>query len=200
MKNINSLIDGTNIKLTAARKSILEVLVDSSKPLCYEDIKDKISMDKATFYRNITKFEDEHIINSFESNDKKRYFEIDKICQEFNHAPYGDVAIFLSKDVVLKDHSKVQYKKYKMPPAVQRGKCTSCDKPAVEMLKLPMLPELTIIPSANIPTGDFLPDPSMHIFYHRRINDMHDELPKISGFIKSQVLLGGKILSAIFKR
>ncbi len=123
-----------------------------------------------------------------------------KICQEFNHAPYGDVAIFLSKDVVLKDHSKVQYKKYKMPPAIQRGKCTTCNKPAVEMLKLPMMPELTIIPSANIPTGDFLPDPSMHIFYHRRINDMNDELPKISGFLKSQVLLGGKILSAIFKR
>ncbi len=62
----------SNIKLTSARKSILDILINSSKPLSYEDIKDKISMDKATFYRNITIFEEENLINSFESNDKKK--------------------------------------------------------------------------------------------------------------------------------
>ena len=35
-------------------------------------MKDKISMDKTTFYRNITIFEEENIISSFESNDKKK--------------------------------------------------------------------------------------------------------------------------------
>lgn len=55
----------SNIKLTSARKSILDILINSSKPLSYEDIKDKISMDKATFYRNITIFEEENLINSF---------------------------------------------------------------------------------------------------------------------------------------
>lgn len=55
----------SNIKLTSARKSILDILINSSKPLSYEDIKDKISMDKATFYRNITIFEEGNIINSF---------------------------------------------------------------------------------------------------------------------------------------
>ena len=54
----------SNIKLTSARKSILDILINSSKPLSYEDIKDKISMDKATFYRNITIFEEGNIINS----------------------------------------------------------------------------------------------------------------------------------------
>ena len=68
----------SNIKLTNARKSILELLISSNKPLSYEDMKDLISMDKATFYRNITIFEEENIISSFESNDKKRYFEIKK--------------------------------------------------------------------------------------------------------------------------
>jgi Fur family ferric uptake transcriptional regulator len=43
--------------------------------LSYEDIKSDISMDKASFYRNITKFEEQGILNSFESNDKKRYFD-----------------------------------------------------------------------------------------------------------------------------
>ncbi len=71
MDKIINLTDITNIKLTTARKSILELLINSNKPLSYEDMKDKISMDKATFYRNITIFEEENIISSFESNDKK---------------------------------------------------------------------------------------------------------------------------------
>ena len=88
MDKINNLTNITNIKLTSARKSILELLVNSNKPLSYEDMKDNISMDKATFYRNIIIFEEEKLISSFESNDKKRYFEIKKnqhshfICSE----------------------------------------------------------------------------------------------------------------------
>ncbi len=74
MDKIINLTDITNIKLTTARKSILELLINSNKPLSYEDMKDKISMDKATFYRNITIFEEENIISSFESNDKKRTY------------------------------------------------------------------------------------------------------------------------------
>ena len=49
MDKIINLTDITNIKLTTARKSILELLINSNKPLSYEDMKDKISMDKATF-------------------------------------------------------------------------------------------------------------------------------------------------------
>ncbi|MEA2049291.1 MAG: transcriptional repressor [Campylobacterota bacterium] len=75
---IAKLIEDKNIKLTNARRVILNILLNATKPLSYEDIKLDISMDKATFYRNISKFEDEHIVNSFESNDKKRYFEISK--------------------------------------------------------------------------------------------------------------------------
>ena len=71
MDKITNLTNITNIKLTTARKSILELLVNSNKPLSYEDMKDNISMDKATFYRNINIFEEENLISSFESNDKK---------------------------------------------------------------------------------------------------------------------------------
>lgn len=78
MNILDNLTTITNIKLTSARKSILELLVNSNKPLSYEDMKEYISMDKATFYRNITIFEEENLISSFESNYKKRYFEIKK--------------------------------------------------------------------------------------------------------------------------
>ena len=73
---IEELIKDKNIKLTTARVKLLEILQEADRPLCYEEIKNNISMDKATFYRNISKFEEEGILNAFESNDKKRYFEV----------------------------------------------------------------------------------------------------------------------------
>ena len=45
MDKINNLTNITNIKLTSARKSILELLIKANKPLSYEDMKDNISMD-----------------------------------------------------------------------------------------------------------------------------------------------------------
>ncbi len=74
--NIKALITEKNIKPTVARMSILEILNNAHKPLSYEDFKPQLTMDKATFYRNISKFEIEGLLNSFESNDKKRYFEL----------------------------------------------------------------------------------------------------------------------------
>ena len=71
MDKINNLTDITNIKLTSARKSILEIMINSNKPLSYEDMKDLISMDKATFYRNITIFEEENIISLLSEMIKK---------------------------------------------------------------------------------------------------------------------------------
>ena len=76
--DIENLVKRKNLKLTTARMEILEKLLHASRPLCYDELKDSISMDKATFYRNITKFEDKMIVNSFESNDKKRYFELNQ--------------------------------------------------------------------------------------------------------------------------
>ncbi len=74
--SIEDIVKNKNIKLTTARVSLLKIFKEAKRPLSYEDIKADISMDKATFYRNITKFEQESVLNSFESNDKKRYFEL----------------------------------------------------------------------------------------------------------------------------
>ena len=67
---IENIIQNKNIKLTSTRKELLEILNKEKKPISFDDIKNKLSMDKATFYRNISKFKDESIVNSFESNDK----------------------------------------------------------------------------------------------------------------------------------
>ncbi len=121
------------------------------------------------------------------------------ICQEFNSAAYGDVTIFLSKDVSLHNNENVSFSKYKAPPAVQRGKCKSCNTPAIEFFDLPLFPSLTIIPSKNIPAGSFLPEASCHIFYHRRVSNISDDIPKYSGYIRSQVALSAKLLPSIIR-
>ncbi|MBL1244146.1 MAG: transcriptional repressor [Sulfurimonas sp.] len=107
---IEKIIQDKNLKLTSARKEILEIFLNSQKPLAYEDIKDKITMDKATFYRNISKFEDKAIVHSFESNDKKRYYEIQStphahfICNNCNTIEcLQDVINFEIKNHIVQD-------------------------------------------------------------------------------------------------
>ena len=120
MDKINKLIKDSNIKLTSSRKEILEVLLNSSKPLCYDEIKISISMDKATFYRNILKFEEEDIIDSFESNDKKRYFEIKKT----KHAHF--ICTNCSKIECIYDNLNLQLIKYKIENIIIKGICPNC--------------------------------------------------------------------------
>lgn len=110
------------IKLTTARKAILEILISSNKPLCYEDIKDKISMDKATFYRNISKFEEEGIISSFESNDKKRYFEIPKT----KHSHF--ICNCCSKIECIHEKVNMKLDGYEIDNIIIKGICPSCLK------------------------------------------------------------------------
>lgn len=109
-----------NIKLTTARRAILEILIDSKKPLCYEDIKDNLSMDKATFYRNIIKFEEEGIISSFESNDKKRYFEIQKI----KHSHF--ICNVCSKIECVHEKPDFNISGYQIDNIIIKGICPNC--------------------------------------------------------------------------
>lgn len=109
-----------NIKLTTARKAMLEVFVDSNRPLSYEDIKDKLPMDKATFYRNIIKFEEEGIINSFESNDKKRYFEIHKT----KHSHF--ICNVCSKIECIHEKPDFKLEGYQVDNIIIKGICPNC--------------------------------------------------------------------------
>ena len=120
MNEINNLNNIKNIKLTTARKSILELLIDSNKPLSYEDMKEHISMDKATFYRNITIFEEESLVSSFESNDKKRYFEISK-------TPHSHF-ICSSCSKIECIHKKIDFNlpEYKIENIIIKGICKYC--------------------------------------------------------------------------
>lgn len=117
------------------------------------------------------------------------------ICQEFNQQPYGDITIFRSKDIRLPEDNKVAFKAYAFPPVLKRGKCTACNKPAIELM-----PGLTIVPSDTIENAGIVPEVAFHSFYHRRVADANDDLPKYSGYLKSQLFFMGKLIAAMLRK
>lgn len=78
-------------------------------------------MDKATFYRNISKFEDESIIKNFESNDKKRYYEINKLL----HAHF--ICNVCNSIKCVEEASPINLDGYKIMDIIFKGTCKNCN-------------------------------------------------------------------------
>ncbi|MCD6653232.1 MAG: transcriptional repressor [Sulfurovum sp.] len=119
---IEKLIEEKKLKLTSARKELLELFLNAKRPLSYEDVKDKISMDKATFYRNVSRFEEESIVNSFESNDKKRYYGI----YASAHAHF--ICHICSSIECMKTVTNVKVDGYKIEDVILKGICKKCNQ------------------------------------------------------------------------
>ncbi len=116
---IEEFIKSKNIKVTVARVEILTLLKNADRPLCYEDIKNSISMDKATFYRNISTFESKQMLNSFESNDKKRYFEL-------KSAPHSHFVCLRCNKVECIYDIEFNIKNYSIDNIIINGICDKC--------------------------------------------------------------------------
>jgi hypothetical protein len=121
------------------------------------------------------------------------------LCQAFNQAPYADVTLFRARDVDMPDSALVEYKTYRSPPAVQRGRCLACGRPAVEFMRIFPMPKLIIIPTANILDAALVPKPSLHIFYDRRVAGVADDLPKFNGYWSSQLAFGHKLTVSLLR-
>lgn len=119
---IENIIEEKKLKLTSARRELLEILVHEDKPVSFEDIKSQISMDKATFYRNVSIFEKESIVNSFESNDKKKYYEL----QEIPHAHF--ICNVCNVIECLKNVEPVKLEGYVIQDMIFKGTCKKCSK------------------------------------------------------------------------
>jgi len=116
---IEHIIEQSNLKITPARKELLELLVKENRPICFEDIKNKINMDKATFYRNISKFDSSNIISSFESNDKKRYYELQS-------SPHSHFICNKCNTIECLNIDDVKLKGYKVMDIIFKGICKNC--------------------------------------------------------------------------
>ena len=113
-------IEEKKFKLTSARKELIEILGAARKPICYEDVKERLRMDKATFYRNISRFEKEEIVRSFESNDRKRYYEMRRAA----HAHF--ICNVCNKIECLPEVPPIALKGYNVTDTIFKGICKAC--------------------------------------------------------------------------
>jgi hypothetical protein len=58
------------------------------------------------------------------------------ICQAVFKRPCADVMVYWAGDVSLQENHAIQFKKYRLPPAVHRGLCSACDSPMLGILRL----------------------------------------------------------------
>lgn len=115
-----------------------------------------------------------------------RFFCHCQICQSVYKQPYADVTALWAGAISLPDDHSIQFKRYRRPPALRRGTCPSCSAPVVGFLRLAPFVQLAFVPSGNFSVPAALPLPSVHVFYHRRVADVHDSLPKVSGYWPSE--------------
>ena len=118
------------------------------------------------------------------------------ICQHYNNAPFADVLVFRANDVTLPPVDSVDYRTYKPPPNVKRGRCASCEQAAVEVFDTPLMPKLVMVPRPMFGEDADLPTPSAHIFYNERVADADDAYPKHEGFFRSEFAFLKQLLSA----
>lgn len=108
------------------------------------------------------------------------------VCQSFTGRPFSDVTVVRAKDVTLVNEGGMSFAKHRPPPNINRGVCRVCLKPIVEYAGFEPL-KMMFIPAGNFEDQEMLPEPQMHIFYHRRLADHQDDLPKYSGYLPSQL-------------
>jgi hypothetical protein len=120
-----------------------------------------------------------------------------EICQALYRQARADVTIWLGHSVQLAENQRVEFKRYRLPPAINRGTCVSCGLPVVGFLRLAPFVQLAFVPAMNFPRGAALPRPSAHIFYHRRVKDARDRLPKISGYWPSELYATKLVLTGM---
>jgi hypothetical protein len=120
------------------------------------------------------------------------------ICQSIYKEPFADVTAFWARAIALPKDASVQFKSYRLPPALRRGTCLACGAPVVGFLRLAPLTRLAFVPSRNFLTPNALPSPRAHIFYHRRVKAADDQLPKFSGYWPSELAVSRMVMTNIF--
>lgn len=119
------------------------------------------------------------------------------ICQEYTGQAYNDVTVLLKPDVSELNLMRTNFRRWKLPPNISRGLCKRCNKPSIEMA---MGDNLVLVPTNNYSDIAALPEPTMHLFYNRRVEDIEDNLPKYNGFVQSQAMIFKALTKGIYKR
>ena len=106
-------------------------------------------------------------------------------CQEVYRRAYSDVTIVPGAQVKLLQHGKLDVKRYWS--GLRRETCGHCGTPVMARMPFNLLGNITLLPGFNYVDSGILPMPKAHLFYHRRVEDVDDGVPKYNGFIRSEL-------------
>lgn len=119
---LSSLLRDNGLKATPGRLALLEAMRKVTGPVSYEDLKATLSMDKATFYRNMQQFEKQKLVTAFEAHDRRRYYEL----ASRGHAHF--VCTDCSQIECLHEVSNPILPGRKVDGIVIQGQCEACAK------------------------------------------------------------------------
>jgi hypothetical protein len=125
-----------------------------------------------------------------------RFFCHCTICQSLYKEPCADVTIVRARSVIIRAPCEMEFRRYKSPPALNRGVCKACGSPVLGLTPGPSSLGLAFVASRTFESPELVPPPQYHVFYHRSVANVDDALPKISGYWRSEfavlslVLLG----------
>lgn len=122
-----------------------------------------------------------------------------KICQKVYRKPFADIVAVKSSQVVKPLNDGILFAKHRSYPNVNRGVCEACNNPVVGFMPVAPMFGLSFIPAANFADQSALPAAMMHTFYDRRVNDVADSLPKVSGYWSSQWAVTRDFMAGLFK-
>jgi hypothetical protein len=129
-----------------------------------------------------------------------RFFCHCTICRKAYGKPFADVTYFRAQSVALPGGQPIELRRHRPPPAMRRGTCVKCGNPVVSLLGFPRSLALAFVPSQNFPKAAELPAPDAHIFYDRRVADIADAVPKVSGYWASEAHVTWSLLAGLFGR
>jgi len=128
-----------------------------------------------------------------------RFFCHCTICQKAYAKPFADVTFFWADSLTLPANQSIEFRRYRPPPAMRRGRCPQCGNPVLNLLGMAPL-ALAFVPSQNFPRPAELPAPDRHIFYDRRVADIADSVPKLSGYWASEAYVTRSVLAGLFRQ
>jgi len=127
-----------------------------------------------------------------------RFFCHCTICQNVYRKPFADATFFWARSIALPDRHDIEFRRYRPPPALNRGICRRCRNPVVAFMAAGPL-SIGFVPSQNFEKPAELPEPARHIFYDRRVADVTDSIPKIGGYWSSEAYVIKRIVGALFR-
>lgn len=117
------------------------------------------------------------------------------LCQRFTGRDFADLLVYRTRDLRGLADAPIEYVKLRPPPNVPRGKCSACGTPMIDVLTLPLVGSWSMIPREAHAATEDLPGPVGHMFYHRRVRDCDDDLPKYEAYWPSELAF----MTALFR-